>query len=167
MSGMTVRQIAAAAGVSRDTVERAVRRDFPAVVQKGIETVLDQDQAEAVMLAVRKVNFVSLPQSADALPQLADAAKRLPSGAQLTRLESIYGKAGAGARLDSLMGWAPVTAITAPAIMPGAERGRELVSVAHSPDPAIERKLGFIREKFYAKREADRRRDRLQIRLPL
>lgn len=161
-----MRQIAEAAGVSRDTVERAVKRLFPTATQKGVEAVFGQSDAESVMRAVRKVNMVSLPRSAEALPQPAEAARRLPSGPQLSRLESIYGKAGAGVRLDNLMGWMTVTAIAQPPIMPGAERGRELVTVSRGPDPAIERKLGFIREKFYAKRDADRRRDRLQIRLP-
>lgn len=101
------------------------------------------------------------------IPDKAVRDVRLPSGPQLARLESIYGKAGAGLRLDNLMGWAPVTAIAVPSVMPGADRAREIVAPAvRSPDPVIERKLGFIREKFYAKRDADRRRDRLQIRLP-
>ena len=72
--GMTVKQIAELAGVSRDSVERTVRDLYPALMEKGKTTVLDHAQSVAVMGSVRKANMVSLPQNAEVLPQNAEAA---------------------------------------------------------------------------------------------
>ena len=71
---MTTKEIAEAAGVSVDTVQRKVREMFPAEVQSRKATNLTQAKAIKVMAEIRKINFVSpLPQDAVALPQDAVA----------------------------------------------------------------------------------------------
>jgi DNA-binding Lrp family transcriptional regulator len=77
---MTMREIADAAGVSVDTASRKAKELFSAKFMQGKKVVLAQREAVEVMKQLRKVNFVELPQNAEALPQSAEAA----SGSSLT-----------------------------------------------------------------------------------
>lgn len=78
---MTTKEIAEAAGVSVDTVQRKVKELFPERVQNRRRTELNQKQAISVMAELRKKDFVSLPQNAVELPQNAEA--------RFTRLETL------------------------------------------------------------------------------
>ena len=56
---MTIKQMAEAAGVSVDTVQRKVKDLFPELVQERRATNLPQNAAVAVMAEIRKLNFVT------------------------------------------------------------------------------------------------------------
>jgi hypothetical protein len=80
---MTLKDMAITAKVSRDTVERTVRRLFPDLMGKGKATHLNEHQAVAVMADLRKQGFIELPHSAEAAsakrgspPQLTAALMR-------------------------------------------------------------------------------------------
>lgn len=63
---MTTKQIADAAGVSVDTVQRKIKEMYPEFVEKRKTTRLPQNAAVSVMSEIRKLNFVEpLPQNAE------------------------------------------------------------------------------------------------------
>lgn len=68
---MTTKEIAQAAGVSVDTVQRKAKELFPAEIQHRKKSQYTQKQAIEIMAELRKVNFVELPQNAAELPQNA------------------------------------------------------------------------------------------------
>lgn len=78
---MTTKEIAEAAGVSADTVQRKIKELFPDRVQERRRTELNQSQAIRVMAELRKKDFMSLPQNAVDAPQNAED--------RITRLETL------------------------------------------------------------------------------
>ena len=66
---MTTKEITEAAGVSVDTVQRKAKELFPEVIRQRKKSNYTQKQAIEIMTALRKVNFVELPQNAEELPQ--------------------------------------------------------------------------------------------------
>jgi hypothetical protein len=70
---MTTKEIAEAAGVSVDTIQRAAKELYPGKFGQGKRVAFIKSEAIEVMKAVRKRNFVELPQSAEVLPQGAEA----------------------------------------------------------------------------------------------
>jgi hypothetical protein len=81
---MTTKEMAEAAGVSTDTVARKIKELYQDKMQARKRTELNQIQAIAVMSAIRKEGFVSVPQNAVALPQNAED--------RMNRLESMMEK---------------------------------------------------------------------------
>jgi hypothetical protein len=71
---MTIREIADVAGVSIDTASRKAKELFPVRFQQGKRTDLTQREGIEVMKGLRKLNMVSLPQSAEVLPRSAEVA---------------------------------------------------------------------------------------------
>ena len=83
---MTLKEMACTAQVSRDTVERTVRRLFPEIMGQGKATHLNEHQAVGVMADLRKQGFVELPQSAEVASAKYGSPAKLPAGIQLREL---------------------------------------------------------------------------------
>lgn len=78
---MTTKQIAEAAGVSVDTVQRKVKELYPDLVEKRRATNLPQNAAVKVMAEIRKLNFVS--------PIPRGGAPSMTADDRLARLETL------------------------------------------------------------------------------
>lgn len=71
---MKTREIADAAGVSVDTVNRKIKDVYPELVERGKATNLRQDRAIRIMSELRKTGFVQPTQVAEVPTQVADVA---------------------------------------------------------------------------------------------
>lgn len=76
---MTTREIAEAAGLSIDTIQRIGRELYPAKFGQGKRTDFNKQESIEIMKRARKLNFVELPQNAEVLPQNAEVDSSLTS----------------------------------------------------------------------------------------
>jgi hypothetical protein len=73
---MTTKEIAEAAGVSVDTVQRVAKKIYPGMFGQGKRLAFVMEEAIEIMKALRKKNFVDLPQGASELPQSAEVVTK-------------------------------------------------------------------------------------------
>ena len=73
---MTTKEIAEAAGVSVDTVQRVAKKLYPGMFGQGKRLAFVMEEAIEIMKALRKKNFVELPQDASELPQSAEVVTK-------------------------------------------------------------------------------------------
>lgn len=73
---MTTKEIAEAAGVSVDTVQRSARALYPEKFKQGKKAYFVKAESIEIMKGLRKKNFVELPQDDEVLPQSADVVTR-------------------------------------------------------------------------------------------
>ena len=73
---MTTKEIAEAAGVSVDTVQRSARALYPEKFKQGKKAYFVKAESIEIMKGLRKKNFVALPKDAEVLPQSADVVTR-------------------------------------------------------------------------------------------